>query len=344
MNLNRSHLVLVAGVGFALLASFEWMRGEPADPGGAAPAAPPPVAAAPEVQPATAAAPAMALAPSEPDPAFDEDVPPEVGARIFGRLRDDRGAPVVGETVELFSNLSGRRNRAVSDAAGHFELPGVGPHPGYYLQVRPRAGYRDYRSSLDVGEDGASVDITLERLSTTRLTGRLVDSDGRPIPYLDFSIASGQALAQAIPARSDADGSFSVESIPTGHLSLLANAPERIVIGGILLSPGADAYLTIRADWGPEQLSGRVVDAGSEPLAGAEVELSWAHVDPDATGRSSRSFTTDGTGAFRFQRLASGVHRLAVRAPGYRPLEVDYEVGPDTGGVEVALTPAGGAG
>ena len=195
-----------------------------------------------------------------------------------------------------------------------------------------------------MGEDGASLDITLERLATTRLTGRLVDANGTGIPNLAFRISSGQAGGQKISATSDGDGDFSIEGIPTGHLSIQARSPEPVVISGILLPPGADAYLMIRADWGPEQLSGRVVDVDGQPLAGAEVELSWTHVDADSTGRTTRTSTTDAQGHFRFQRLARGVHLLAVRADGYEPVEVDYEVGAGSPGIELALTPARGAG
>jgi hypothetical protein len=275
---------------------------------------------------------------------LDVRLEPAPGAVVSGTLRSERGAPVGGEAVHLVSKATGDRYASVSDANGRFRLPGVAPETAYYLYVRPHQAYADYQTSVEVDADGASLDISLRELSTTRLTGRLVDPRGRPIRDLAFAVVSGQALGQEIRARSGADGSFSLEDVPTGHLSLLARAPELLAIGDILLAPGSDAYVTVRVDWGEETLSGRIVGEDGRPLGGAEVGLSWSHVDPETKGRSRRTAVTDTAGVFRFRRLASGVHRLDVSAPGYRTVEVDYEVASDAPGVEVELTPARGAG
>jgi hypothetical protein len=259
---------------------------------------------------------------------LDVRLEPAPGAVVSGTLRSERGEPIEGETVQLSSRLSGTRYRGVSDSEGRFRIPGVGPHAGYYLSVRPSQGYRDYQTSVDVSPDGASIDIRLQGLVTTRLTGRLVDSEGRPIPDLDFAIVSGQALGRSIPARTDRDGSFSQAGVPTGYLSLLPAGAEGLAIADVLLRPGADAYVTVRADWGDEALAGRVVADDGRPLGGAEVELTWAPLDPETVGRSRRTVVT-----------ASD-----VRAAGYEPTALDYEIAPDAPGVEVELAPARGAG
>jgi hypothetical protein len=275
---------------------------------------------------------------------LDVRLEPAAGAVVSGTLRNERGAPVPGETVHLVSSATGDRYASVSEANGRFLIPGVEPEMAYYLYVRPHEAYADYQTSVEVDSEGASVDISLRELSTTRLTGRLVDAEGRPIRDLAFSVVSGQALGKEIRTRSDADGSFSLEGVPTGHLSLLTRSPDHLAIGDILLAPGADAYVTVRVDWGEEALAGRVLGQDGRPLGGAEVDLSWAHVDPETAGRSRRTAVTDATGRFAFRRLTSGVHRLEVSAPGYRPVEVDYEVASDAPGVEVELTPERGAG
>jgi hypothetical protein len=171
-----------------------------------------------------------------------------------------------------------------------------------------------------------------------------VDTEGRPIPNLELSVVSGQSLGKSIPTTSDAEGYFVVDGVPTGYLNFLAHAPEKLAISGVLLRPGSDAEVVLRADWGDEALRGRVVDVAGRPLAGAEVELSWSHVSEGSAGRSNRSAVTDASGSFEFRRLGDGIHRLEVRAPGHQELQLDYEVTPQSPGVEVQLEPVRGAG
>jgi hypothetical protein len=266
------------------------------------------------------------------------------GAIVSGTLSSERGSPIAGEAVHLESIAANARHLAVTGPDGRFLIPGVEPRPGYYLFVRPKSGYRDYQRPLNIGEDGLSLDIALEALITARLTGRLVDPEGHPIPDLAFSVVSGQALGRSLPAKSDAKGYFVVDDVPTGHLSFRASAPEQLVIGGARLSPGSDGDVLLRADWGDGDLVGRVVGDGGRPLGGAEVELSWSHVSEGVSGRSNRSTLSDASGAFEFRRLGAGIHRLEVRAPGHREVQLDYQVTPQSPGVEVQLEPMREAG
>lgn len=275
---------------------------------------------------------------------LDVRLEPGPGAVVSGTLANERGSPIAGETVHLQSAAANVRRAGVTGADGRFFIPGVEPGPGYYLFVRPTSGYGDYQRPLDVGADGLSLDIALEPLGTARLTGRLVDPEGRPIPNLAFSVVSGQALGRSLQAESDAAGYFVVDDVPTGHLSFLASATERLAISGFTLPPQSGGDVLLRADWGDGDLVGRVVDAGGRPLGGAEVELSWSHVSDGASGRSNRSTLTDANGAFEFRRLGHGIHRLEVRAPGHREVQLDYQVTPQSPGVEVRLEPLREAG
>jgi hypothetical protein len=275
---------------------------------------------------------------------IDVQLEPAPGATVSGVLTSERGSPIAGETIQLTSAASNARHAALTGADGRFFIPGVQPGPGYYLFVRPQSGYGDYQQAVDIGPDGLSHDIALRELSTARLRGRLVDTEGRPIPNLELSVVSGQALGKALPTTSDAEGYFVVDGVPTGYLNFLAHAPEKLAISGVRLSPGSDAEVVLRADWGDEALRGRVVDEAGRPLAGAEVELSWSHVSEGSAGRSNRSAVTDASGSFEFRRLGDGIHRLDVRAPGHQEVQLDYEVTPQSPGVEVQLEPVRGAG
>jgi hypothetical protein len=275
---------------------------------------------------------------------IDVRLEPAPGAVVAGTLSSTRGAPIAGETIHLEFPTANVRHAAVTGSDGRFLIPGVEPRPGYYLFVRPKSGYRDFQRPLDIGEDGLALDIALEPLSTARLSGRVVDPGGRPIPNLVFSVVSGQALGRSLQAKSDAEGYFVVDDVPTGQLNFLASAPEKLVIGGFLLAPGSNGDVLLRADWGDAKLLGRVVGDEGRPLGGAEVELSWSHVSEGVSGRSNRSTLTDAKGSFEFRRLGAGIHRLEVRAPGHQEVQLDYEVTPQSPGVEVQLEPMREAG
>jgi hypothetical protein len=276
---------------------------------------------------------------------LDVRLEPAPGAIVSGTLRSARGSPIAGETIHLEFPTANVHHTAVTGSDGRFLIPGVVPRAGYYFFVRPSSGYRDYQQTpLDIGEDGLALDIALEALSTARLTGRAVDPEGRPIPNLAFSVVSGQARGRSFQARSDAEGYFVVDDVPTGLLSFQATAPEKLLIRGFRLSPGSDGNVLLRADWGDAKLLGRVVDDGGRPLGGAEVGLSWSHVTEGLSGRTSRSTLSDASGAFEFRRLGPGIHRLEVHAPGHQGVKLDYEVTPQSPRVEVQLEPAQEAG
>lgn len=70
----------------------------------------------------------------------------------------------------------------------------------------------------------------------------------------------------------------------------------------------------------PVRLSGRVVESGQfTPIRGATIEL-------PGVGR----LTTDDAGAFHFNRVPAGFHRIRVQALGYETLESSIMVRGDT--------------
>lgn len=271
---------------------------------------------------------------------LDVRLEPAPGPVVSGTLRDERGAPIAGETIELTSADQKARHVGVAGSDGTFFIPGVDPGPGY-VSVRPRGGYGDFARGVEVGPDGLSLDITLRALSTVRIQGRLVDVTGNPIPGLDLAVVSGQALGRTLATATDADGYFELENVPSGHLTFRASAPEPFDLGGVLVRPDSPpSELLLRADWGEQTLRGRVLDAGGRPLRGAEVELSWSHVGEGSGGRSVRSAVTDAGGSFEFRRLGTGIHQVEVRAAGHRDVRLDYEVTPRSPGLELQLEPA----
>ncbi len=111
---------------------------------------------------------------------------------------------------------------------------------------------------------------------------------------------------------------------------------RRWVAGGPLLTPAG-----VLVTWlglaplpalGQSVVRGRVVsDSGRSPIAGAEIVVT-------APSRVARS---DAAGRFVLSDLPAATVTLRVRAVGFKPLELEAEIGPkDTVDVEFSLTPA----
>ena len=86
-------------------------------------------------------------------------------------------------------------------------------------------------------------------------------------------------------------------------------------------------------------LEGRGVDEQGDPVAGSRVSLSWSHTDGDIRSWSNRSTTSDQAGLFRFAQLGPGVHRVNVRASGYRDAKESYDVGRESMELRIRLAP-----
>src|SRR2546425_6675416 len=82
---------------------------------------------------------------------------PDSSARVVGRIRDDRGQPVVGALIPAIGTTLGAR----SDSPGPFDLRGLPPGP---TQLRTRA----------IGLESVDTTVSLRRAE------RLVWNGGRP--------------------------------------------------------------------------------------------------------------------------------------------------------------------
>jgi outer membrane receptor protein involved in Fe transport len=99
----------------------------------------------------------------------------------------------------------------------------------------------------------------------------------------------------------------------------------RVLIGLLILS------FSVPATAGPASVSGRVVDAGGAPIAGARVTL-------EAGGTALRAESTR-DGQFEFVTAEPGPFTLVVEAAGYA--SVRRELAAPFGAQEIALRPAG---
>ena len=68
-------------------------------------------------------------------------------AQVAGIVSDRQGQAIPGEQVKLVTLRSGQRYQTATDDRGGFRLAGVEVGGDYYLSIRPRGPYRDYKQS-----------------------------------------------------------------------------------------------------------------------------------------------------------------------------------------------------
>jgi hypothetical protein len=264
--------------------------------------------------------------------------PVENAARVDGVVQSDGGEPIAGATIVLGSRELGTNYQALSDADGAFSVPGAKIGPGYNLRVLPSGRYLDFtRHEIEVPEDGLSIEVVLESLSTGRLVGHMVDAEGNPVSGFRLWVVPSAATRSALPITSDERGDFELEEAPAGPISFDTRASPRLQQSGIVLPAGGEREVVLVLDWGEHELTGEVIGEGGDPIAGAEVSLSWSHANGDVRSTSHRATRTDPSGTFRFSQLGPGRHRLDVHALGYHDAQEHHEVGRPNAEIKIRL-------
>jgi len=263
-----------------------------------------------------------------------------LGASAFvaGVVRGDDGLAVAGAAVQLTSPEA-RVFPGTTDAAGRFAIE-ADEAPGYTLWVRPQSRYKD-RTLQDVQAASveAPIEIVLDSLGVTNVTGVMVDAAGVPVPGFTLWLTSQYGGANRMrPVTSGSDGRFAVERVPEGAIELTTRGEPQLSISGLRVSASSTPPdLRLPLDVGSARLDG-VVSDGAAPVAGARVSLQWSAVlAGGAVSRSVRDAISDATGHFVFSRISPGVHTLIVTGPGIRGVQLQPIVAPDAAPVQVRV-------
>lgn len=269
--------------------------------------------------------------------------PTEVLTAVSGTVQSKSGDPVAGEQIYL--KRMQQKYKSTTNAAGGFVFEGVESGANYVLWLMPQGPYRPYRQEqLSVPADGVSgLAILLDPVSTASVAGWMTDTEGNPVSNFTLLARSYDSRGSAVQVTSDRDGYFRVYDIPDGRLRLESGSFPRFVVSGIQLAAGSDIEIDLVLDVGNEQLGGWVIDEQGNPVAGADITLSWLLRDNGLLHESLRKTTTNADGSFQFTQLGPRTHSLIVRAPGFEVAQVaaDPDLGSGFGnaggGIEVQL-------
>jgi RNA polymerase sigma factor (sigma-70 family) len=157
------------------------------------------------------------------------------------------------------------------------------------------------------GDQPLSIDIELD--PGRKVTGSLIDPDGKPVTgatasSLDHAFGPG-ARAKDETRRLDSDTFTAAVLDPERPRTVSFVHKDRELIGHAVLRGDEKSPVTINMKpWGV--LTGRLVDDNSKPVAG--VRLGWRYPSLPAPGMGppAKTFTTDAQGRFRVEGLAPG--------------------------------------
>ena len=261
-------------------------------------------------------------------------------AQVTGTVTDKDGKGVAG--VTLFVNVGDGTNPqslanlfVTTDASGAFAAHGPA---GWYTAhpqtvpdgfAKPAAvGRRPLAESAKVASGKSHAFAPFRLLTAATFAGRVVLADGTPAAGVSFG--SGDAMFQGYATvKADKEGRFTIPNLPPDD----AVAP-RIRSGGAVNVPETyeldkvAGLVTIElSEANAAAFTGRVVDAGGKPVAGAKVALRH-HIQ--GVGRQSQYGTvivtattkTDAEGRYQFAALWPGDrYHPVVSAAGYGDAE-----------------------
>ncbi len=252
------------------------------------------------------------------------------GGCIAGRVYESESQEgIKGALLEIERDpREGNALRSVStDADGRYAFDGLPPgnfrvQALYPPSYRKELAKRDRQIPLASGERRTDVDFAVK--AGIRVSGVVVQSDGRPAPNADVSgiVETRDARMRTTPVyvqRTDANGEFVFAGFATGErVTLRATHPEygrsdsleyTVPAGGL---PGIRVALK---HGGTGSIAGRVQDDQGNPVA----ELVGASLHDSDGGSISGANTVSGAdGRFVFPRLEAGSWRLSVMSLRFR--------------------------
>ncbi|HWS72472.1 MAG TPA: carboxypeptidase-like regulatory domain-containing protein, partial [Thermoanaerobaculia bacterium] len=263
-------------------------------------------------------------------PTRDLTIDLPAGGRITGRVFDKASHnPITSFQAGINTSRSGGGRmmvmppqlRSFTSDDGTFVLENVPPGDTQVIVNAP--GYTSGRVPGLTVEDGktiAGIEVGLE--TGTRLTGRVTNADGQPIP--GASVRQGDGGPMRTPdgmATTDSNGEFAIEALEAGEKTFQVSASGYLTESRTLTLSGRDARLDVQLSSGTK-VSGVVVTEAGAPVADAQVYIRG--LGGMGTRRSARS---DANGAFQLGGLAPGHYTFfAERTPYTQATVHDFDI------------------
>ncbi len=246
------------------------------------------------------------------------DVVLEVGPRLEGTVRNDRGEPVARAEVTIGDGVSldGAYRQTLADGSFEFDATPIGE---FEIRAASERGGNAQATLVGVAGETQSWDAVLTRGLVLRAR---VEAPGTDLVQWSIEVRERRGGVDAFYSMSsaDEDGRFEVLDCPESALDIELYGPHsgpwpRAVVEDVRAGMGE---ILLRPDPGTEpsvRLRGRVVLADGEPCGEAKVSplLSGANLSP------IESIDIE-TGRFELGPYPPGRWRMRAHAPGFADL------------------------
>ncbi|MBM4047904.1 MAG: carboxypeptidase regulatory-like domain-containing protein, partial [Planctomycetes bacterium] len=243
------------------------------------------------------------------------------GVALHGVVVDEAGRPVAGAEVTV-ARVTGHSYTAHSgpptDAEGRFRLQPMDPATRLTLAGRRESAFTE-PITVTAGEQKESLKLVLKTGTGAKVTGRVVDEQGKPIARAQVSARPHWESGRFMPGGHDSavtgeEGRFETILWPSVGYNLNASAAKHksADTGRWQTEPGkvrdvGDIVLYRLAG----VLAGRVVDSKGLPVQGAKV---WNSGDAEKRLEA----TTDAEGRFRLEGFEAGFAYVFAEKEGSR--------------------------
>ena len=176
----------------------------------------------------------------------------EENASLSGHIVDSSGSPLPDYQFDVYSKVSGRVLPVKSDSQGQFHVTQL---PAGEVSLRsntqPRVGLHNIE--LKAGE---LTRVTLPvDLGSEDITGKVVDSSGRPVPGASVTLLWGAPVGELSAkaktrhlTRTDSQGIFRFANLGQGKRYMSVTARGYLTSNATILIPGNDEILKIKLD------------------------------------------------------------------------------------------------
>lgn len=240
---------------------------------------------------------------------------------VFGTVADEDGEPLAEAEVQVMVQGLGTAARTTSGEDGTYQVEGVpaaalqwirASAPGHVRHPDPSAPEQNLGVVLREGEP-FRMDLTLRRGLSARV--RVVDEADEPLEGVGVTLllVSRWNAGKAFTATTDGSGTAALDDLVTASYLVRVQAPGRVQPGlpprvnNLLQAPDAipEAYrVFVDPETSPVTLevttvagatvSGTVVDATDQPVAGAEITIEGANPQAPVFSDASGAWTMDG--------------------------------------------------
>jgi hypothetical protein len=232
---------------------------------------------------------------------------------VWGTIQTEYGEITSFDQIVLFSKSLGKVYTTISNLHGYFYIDGVQPSLDYRIRVNPAGMYQQYvRRNVDLSSNHTSLSVVLGALPLDTLRGRVVNSEGMPVPGIGLRVKSALKDVWSSSFITDRSGRFQIENVPLGRIEFLSTFGPDVLISGHVFKGDSGSPISLLVDQGHYQLNGHIREGIGKPFAGANVTLSWMHTVDGKRSVVKRHTRTDASGYFSITDIGPGQHELQL--------------------------------